>query len=322
MERRVQIHRLGVGHQLRVHRLHEVGAAQVEQVVGVRLDQSLFELGEGKRGKFGSRWLARHRAAMNTLLSWNRSWGGLPAASARTVAAKTGRSNGSEGCGSGSAAVAGVRCRQPVPHHLAPHGVGTGGRQPGLEQRELLDEFLFRQALGPHELTQDRTQQAVERRLLGEAEPLACDRFEHLVDRRTSPGGEPVLPLENEGGQFVPAIQLGRRVAESPAAFGNRYLAITVDQFVRDGSSATPRNRIARSRPASVRANVFRLPFVRKPAEASSLRKSSNSAADSSEPSSLPTSFRTTDGATGFLLGRVIRISTRSATAVSVAAGY
>ena len=61
-------------------------------------------------------------------------------------------------------------------------------------------------------LTQYRTQQAVERRLVGEAELLAYDRLEHLVHRRTSPGGEPVLPLENEGGQFVPVIQLGRRV--------------------------------------------------------------------------------------------------------------
>ena len=46
---------------------------------------------------------------------------------------------------------------------------------------------------------------------------------------------------------------------------------------------------------------MFRLPFVRKPAEASSLRNSSNSAADNSKPSSLPTSFRTADGRDGFL---------------------
>ena len=58
----------------------------------------------------------------------------------------------------------------------------------------------------------------------GEAELLAYDRLEHLVHRRTGPGGEPVLPLENEGGQFVPVIQLGRRVAREPGGFGEQVL--------------------------------------------------------------------------------------------------
>ena len=48
VKRRVQIHSLGVGHQLRVHGLHEVGSAQVQQVLRVRLDQSLLELGKRK----------------------------------------------------------------------------------------------------------------------------------------------------------------------------------------------------------------------------------------------------------------------------------
>src|SRR5207248_266404 len=48
VERRVQVLGLGVGHQLRVHGLHEVSPAQMEQVVGVRLDQESFEFGEGK----------------------------------------------------------------------------------------------------------------------------------------------------------------------------------------------------------------------------------------------------------------------------------
>ena len=111
------------------------------------------------------------------------------------------------------------RAGQRVPHHLAPHGVCTGGGQPSFEQRELLDKFLFREPFGPQKTTHNRTQEPLDRRLVGETKFLAYDRLEHLIDRRTSPCGEPVLSLKNKCGQFVHVVQLSRRVSRQPRGF-------------------------------------------------------------------------------------------------------
>ena len=133
--------------------------------------------------------------------------------------------------------------------------------------------------------------------------------------------GSPYFRFSTMAVSLSPLSSLAASSAGRPAAFGNRHLAITVDQVTSGESSATPRNLRARSRPASVRANMFRSPLVRKPSEASAVLSSLSSAVDISESRSLPISFRSAPGPTGLLLGNDIRASTRSAAAVSVAGG-
>ena len=290
VKRRVQIHSLGVGHQLRVHRLNEVGAAQVQQVLRVRLDQSLFELRQGKAREVRLPLACPPQGRDEHLVVVEPILGraARPPALARSRQRRSGRTARRAVV---RAVAAGGGAAQPVPHHLAPRGVGLDGRQAGLEQRELL-ERASPSCSRSDPMSRLKTAHKKPSSVVSSEKPssLHATASSTWLTVEPAPAASSYFRLRMKAASLSPLSSLAAASADSPAAFGNRYLAITVDQFVRGGSSATPRNRSARSRPASVRANVFRLPFVRKPAEASSFRKSSNWAAEKSKPSNLPTS--------------------------------
>jgi hypothetical protein len=168
------------------HSLHEVSATQVEQVLGVCLNESLLELGQ------------RDTREVRLPLTCSPDRRDEYLVVVKPIIERTVHRQRPHSCGKRRQVERLNRPRfvprrrdrlfsKPVSQYLTPHGVRTSSSQPGFEERELLDERLSRESLRPHKATCNRTAEALERCLLRDAEFLADDRFKHLIDRRTSP---------------------------------------------------------------------------------------------------------------------------------------
>ena len=225
MKRCVPIDRLGVGHQLRVHRLNEVGAAQMQEVLRIRLDQSLFELGQGEGGKFGSRWLFLPQrrdvdlVVVEPILRWTRG-----------RQRSHGRSEGSQvEWLRRQKTVTGDFVAEPTSQSrttLQPRGVGLLRQlSPVSNSGSCLRSVTFGKTLGTDEPAQDR--HTITRRVSARPRtrvPCIPPPQDTWLTVEAAPACEPVLPPKYERGQFVAAVQLGGRFRREPGGFRKEVL--------------------------------------------------------------------------------------------------